>query len=351
MPKLLIVDDSALMRKHLRLIFEETGQFEVRTARNGRDALDQIDSFEPDVVTLDINMPEMDGLTCLGEIMAARPRPVVMVSSLTRESAAVTLEAMQLGAVDYVEKPGGTVSLNIGEVRDEMVAKVRVAARAKPRRARGLLDRVRRGRGEIAKRRPAPRTAARVEGCVLIGVSTGGPRTLEEILPELPADLPWPVVIAQHMPGSFTGAFAQRLDRLCALGVVEVTAPVPLAAGRVYIGRGDADVVIERRLGRLAVATVPSDPALRWHPSVDRLVRSARDHLLPEALIGVELTGMGDDGAAALAALRAAGGRTIAEAESSAVVFGMPAELIRLGGATLTLPARSIPAQLVGWLS
>ncbi|MEE7438725.1 response regulator, partial [Methylobacterium oryzae] len=145
MPKLLIVDDSALMRKHLRLIFEETGQFEVRTARNGRDALDQIDSFEPDVVTLDINMPEMDGLTCLGEIMAARPRPVVMVSSLTRESAAVTLEAMQLGAVDYVEKPGGTVSLNIGEVRDEMVAKVRVAARAKPRRARGLLERVRRG--------------------------------------------------------------------------------------------------------------------------------------------------------------------------------------------------------------
>ncbi|WP_348272468.1 CheB methylesterase domain-containing protein [Methylobacterium sp. 275MFSha3.1] len=163
--------------------------------------------------------------------------------------------------------------------------------------------------------------------------------------------MPWPVVIAQHMPGSFTGAFAQRLDRLCALEVVEVTAPVPLAAGRVYIGRGDADVVIERRLGRLAVATVPSDPALRWHPSVDRLVRSARDHLPPEALIGVELTGMGDDGAAALAALRAAGGRTIAEAESSAVVFGMPAELIRLGGATLTLPARSIPAQLVGWLS
>ncbi|SDN06566.1 two-component system, chemotaxis family, response regulator CheB [Methylobacterium phyllostachyos] len=349
MPKLLIVDDSALMRRHLRQIFEETGQFEVRTARNGRDALDQLPTYAPDVITLDINMPEMDGLTCLNEIMTTSPRPVVMVSSLTRDSAAVTLEAMQLGAVDYVEKPGGTVSLNIADVRDEMVEKVRHAVRAKPRRAHGLVDRVRRGRSEIVNR--APRPATRVDGCVLIGVSTGGPRTLEEILPDLPADLPWPVVIAQHMPAAFTGPFAQRLDRICALKVVEVTGPAPLSPGHVYIGRGDADVVIERKLGRLIVNTVASDPALRWHPSVDRLVRSARDHMAADALIGVELTGMGDDGAAAMAALKAAGGRTIAEAESSAVVFGMPAELIRLGGATLTLPARSIPGQLVGWLS
>ena len=348
MPKLLIVDDSALMRRHLRQIFEETGQFEVRTARNGRDALDQLGEYAPDVITLDINMPEMDGLTCLSEIMTTSPRPVVMVSSLTRESASVTLEAMQLGAVDYIEKPGGTVSLNIADVRDEMVEKVRHAIRAKPRRAHGLVDRIQRGRSEIVNK--APRPAARVDGCVLIGVSTGGPRTLEDILPDLPGDLPWPVVIAQHMPAAFTGPFAQRLDRICALKVVEVTGPAPLSPGHVYIGRGDADVVLERRLGRLIVNTVASDPALRWHPSVDRLVRSARDHMPADALIGIELTGMGDDGAAAMAALKAAGGRTIAEAESSAVVFGMPAELIRLDGATLTLPARSIPGQIVGWL-
>ncbi|UHC20156.1 chemotaxis-specific protein-glutamate methyltransferase CheB (plasmid) [Methylobacterium currus] len=351
MTKLLIVDDSALMRKHLRLIFEESGFAEVRTARNGRDALEQVAAFDPDVVTLDINMPEMDGLTCLAEIMAEAPRPVVMVSSLTSERASATLEAMQLGAVDYVEKPGGTVSLNIGTIRDEMVEKVRIAAGAKPRRARGLLERVRRSR-EAA---PAPRRRAgpsgRPDGCILIGVSTGGPRTLEDILPELPADLPWPVVVAQHMPGSFTGAFAQRIDRLCAVSVREVTAPVPLTPGHVYVGRGDADVVVERRLGRLVVTSVPSDPSLRWHPSVDRLVRSARAVLPPESLVAVELTGMGDDGAAAMTELRAAGGRTIAEAESSAVVFGMPAELIRRGGATLTLAARSIPAQLVSWVS
>ncbi|UMY16734.1 chemotaxis-specific protein-glutamate methyltransferase CheB [Methylobacterium organophilum] len=351
MTKLLIVDDSALMRKFLRMIFEESGFSEVRTARNGRDALEQVALFDPDVVTLDINMPEMDGLTCLSEIMAETPRPVVMVSSLTSESAAVTLEAMQLGAVDYVEKPGGTVSLNIGTIREAMVDKVRVAARAKPRRAHGLLDRMRRTRqAPPPQPRRAP-AARRPEGCILIGVSTGGPRTLEDILPELPADLPWPVVIAQHMPGSFTGPFAQRLDRICALTVREVTTPVPLAPGHVYIGQGDSDVVIERRLGRLVVASLPSDPALRWHPSVDRLVRSALAVLPPQGLVAVELTGMGDDGAAAMSELHAAGGRTIAEAESSAVVFGMPAELIRRGGATLTLPARSIPTQLVSWVS
>lgn len=349
MTKLLIVDDSALMRKHLRMIFEESGFTEVRTARNGRDALDQLALFEPDVITLDVNMPEMDGLTCLNEIMTQAPRPVVMVSSLTSESAGVTLEAMQLGAVDYVEKPGGTVSLNIATIRAEMVEKVRNAARAKPRRAHGLVDRVRRAR-DVAP----PRHAARLgpsNGCIVIGVSTGGPRTLEEILGELPGDLPLPIVIAQHMPGSFTGAFAQRLDRLCALTVREVAAPVPLTAGHVYIGRGDADVVIERRLGRLIVTSVPSDPALRWHPSVDRLVRSASAVLPAQGIIGVELTGMGDDGAAAMTDLHAAGGRTIAESEASAIVFGMPAELIRRGGATLTLPARSIPTQLISWAS
>ncbi|WP_407527920.1 chemotaxis-specific protein-glutamate methyltransferase CheB [Methylobacterium oryzisoli] len=352
MPKLLIVDDSALMRKHLRTLFEETGSFEVRTARNGRDALEQIDAFEPDVVTLDVNMPEMDGLTCLGEIMASAPRPVVMVSSLTSEGAAVTLEAMQLGAVDYVEKPGGTVSLNIDGIRREMIDKVRVAVRAKPRRAHGLLDRVRRsGRAAVpAPRRAAPRVGWS-DGLVLIGVSTGGPRTLEEILPDLPADLPWPIVIAQHMPRAFTGAFAQRLDKVCALDVSEVVGPTPLTPGRVYIGRGDADVVIERRLGRLLVNTIPSDTSLRWHPSVDRLVRSASGHLPGDSLVAVQLTGMGDDGAAAMAELRRSGGRTIAESEESAVVFGMPAELIKQGGATVTLPARSIPNQLISWLS
>jgi two-component system chemotaxis response regulator CheB len=166
-----------------------------------------------------------------------------------------------------------------------------------------------------------------VPGVVLIGVSTGGPRTLEEILPALPADFPFPVLVAQHMPSSFTGVFARRMDSACALEVREVDAPMPLSAGCVYIGRGDADIVLERRLGRVVVNSVPSDETL-WHPSADRLVATAMQVLPPAQLMGVLLTGIGHDGAATMAELRKSGGRTIAESQDSAVVFGMPAERV-----------------------
>ncbi|KAA5599920.1 chemotaxis-specific protein-glutamate methyltransferase CheB [Blastochloris sulfoviridis] len=350
MVKLLVVDDSALMRKFVRAVFEERGGFEVRTARNGKDALEQIPQFDPDVITLDVNMPEMDGLTCLSEIMATNPKPVVMLSSITTEGAVATLEALQLGAVDWIAKPGGTVSLNIDEIADEIRTKVRAAARARPRRALGLASRVRRAAAETC-RRPALRSQlGTVGGVVVVGVSTGGPRTLEDILPALPADLPWPVVIAQHMPMAFTGPFAARLNRLCQLEVVEASEPTPLTRGRIYIGRGDMDVVVESRLGRKLINAVPSDPNWLWHPSVDRLVRSAMKAFEAPNVIGIELTGMGNDGAEAMRDLKAQGGRTIAESESSAIVFGMPGELVRLGGATTVLAAGRIPAQIAAWL-
>ncbi|NJL08092.1 MAG: chemotaxis protein CheB, partial [Methylacidiphilales bacterium] len=200
-------------------------------------------------------------------------------------------------------------------------------------------------------RRPVLRSQlGAVGGVVVVGVSTGGPRTLEDILPALPADLPWPVVIAQHMPMAFTGPFAARLNRLCQLEVVEASEPTPLTRGRIYIGRGDMDVVVESRLGRKLVNAVPSDPNWLWHPSVDRLVRSAMKAFDASNVIGVELTGMGNDGAEAMRDLKAHGGRTIAESESSAIVFGMPGELVRLGGATTVLPAGRIPAQITAWL-
>ncbi len=182
----------------------------------------------------------------------------------------------------------------------------------------------------------------------MIGVSTGGPRTLEDILPALPADFPWPVLIAQHMPASFTGVFARRMDSLCDIDVVEVSAPVPLVAGRAYLGRGDADLVVEQKLGRLVANSVRADASL-WHPSADRLVASAMAAMPPQSVVGVLLTGMGNDGATAMTALRRQGGRTIAESESSAVVFGMPAELIRHGGAELVLSSESVARQLIVW--
>ena len=347
--RVLIVDDSALMRKVLRDIFAETGRFDAQTARNGADALMQIERFNPDVVTLDVNMPEMDGLTCLSHIMARFPRPVVMVSSITQKGAAATLEALGLGAVDFIGKPGGTVSLELDAVANEIVAKVEAATRARPRIARAIASATRM-QVEQAAPRARPTSGRAPPGLVVIGVSTGGPRTLEDILPPLPAHFPWPVVVAQHMPAAFTGSFASRLNGLCALEVREVSTPTPVTAGFIYIARGGADLVIERTLGRLVARSVPEDPAHRWHPSVDKLVASAMKVVEPRALVGVELTGMGDDGAHAMTALLKAGGRTIAEDASTAVVFGMPSELIRLGGASKVLPCNDIAAQLVDWI-
>jgi two-component system chemotaxis response regulator CheB len=348
MTKILVVDDSALMRKCLREILESEAGWTVVTARNGRDALAQIAVHNPDVVTLDINMPEMDGLSCLAEIMTHSPRPVVMVSSITAKGAQVTLEALELGAVDFVEKPGGTVSLNIDTIEHQLINKVRTAAKAKPRRARGLVKRVQRSTATRPRSLPAARQGS-LSGIVVVGVSTGGPRTLEDVLPRLPIDFPWPVVIAQHMPGAFTASFAQRLDNICELEVVEVTGPQPLRQGMVYIGRGNADIVVERRLGRLVVDSVPEDSQLLWHPSVDRLVRAAMRAIEPARLTAVQLTGMGNDGADAMAELRRAGGHTIAEHESTAIVYGMPAELVRLGGAEVVLPSTRIADQLISW--
>jgi two-component system chemotaxis response regulator CheB len=185
---------------------------------------------------------------------------------------------------------------------------------------------------------------------VLIGVSTGGPRVLEEILPDLPADFPWPVLIAQHMPRNFTGTFARRLDAICQLGVEEVVDRSPLRPGRCYVGRGDADIVLIKRGTELTAATVPCDSARIWHPSVARMVETAMACIAPERLVGVMLTGMGDDGAEAMAELHRKGGRTIAEAESTAVVWGMPGELVKRGGAEATLPSHQIAQKLKAWL-
>jgi two-component system chemotaxis response regulator CheB len=338
------------MRKYLRTIFESEKTFEVFLARNGRDALDQIAQHNPDVVTLDVNMPEMDGLTCLCEIMASSPRPVVMVSSITAKGAQVTLEALELGAVDFVEKPGGTVSLNIDSVRDQLISKIKAAAKAKPRRAHGLVQRVQRSAQATPKAEANSSVDTNVAGIVIIGVSTGGPRTLEDILPNLRRDFPWPVVIAQHMPAAFTASFATRLNKICELTVVEVTGPQQLKRGHIYIGRGNADVIIDTRLGRWIVNSVSEDTEHLWHPSVDRLVKSALRTATAQRLVAVQLTGMGNDGAEAMTALKKAGGRTIAEHESSAIVYGMPAELVKLGGADKILPSERIAEQLTSWI-
>jgi two-component system chemotaxis response regulator CheB len=352
MIKLLIVDDSALMRRLLRDIFARAGGFELRSARDGAEALAMIKADRPDVVTLDITMPEMDGLTCLSRIMVEAPCPVVMVSALTAQGAEAALDALQLGAVDTIGKPEGILSLSIEGVRQRLVEKVRAAAAARLRSSFRLTDRVRHRTGAAAPAMPDRYRPHR--GIVLIGSSTGGPRAVEAVLTGLPASFPMPVLVAQHMPASFTGVFAKRLDQICDLEVVEVAGPMPIEPGRVYIGRGDSDLVVSGAAvpgGNAATLCGPASPSSLWQPSVDRLVTSCRMHYPAASIVGVLMTGMGSDGAAAMTALHADGGRTIAEAESTAVVWGMPGELVRRGGAGKVLPLHDIADALTAMVA
>jgi two-component system chemotaxis response regulator CheB len=346
--KVLVVDDSALVRKLLGAVFAAEPDMETLFARNGLEALERLTTFQPDVVTLDVHMPGMDGLACLDRIMVERPCPVVMVSSLTAAGADATLEALRLGAVDFVAKPTGAVSLRIDEVAPILVEKVRAAAGARLRPSLRLRDRIRHRTGRAGERPqgPAP-LASEGEGLVLVGTSTGGPQALEALLAPLPARFPWPILIAQHMPATFTGSLARRLDGICAMGVVEVSRPTPLEAGVAYVGRGDGDLIVSRRPAGLVAMAAPAQAGYPWHPSADRLVRSAMQHLPPNRLVGVLMTGMGSDGAAAMALLRAQGGRTIAEAQETAVVWGMPGELVKAGGADFVLPLPAIAERLL----
>jgi two-component system chemotaxis response regulator CheB len=288
-----------------------------------------------------------------------------MVSALTEAGATVTLEALDLGAVDFIAKPERAVSHDIDSLGPRLIEKDRSASQARLRRTHRLAERVRHRSGLGAgQRRPpiapqptprpparamraAPRDEVRPDGVVLVGTSTGGPPALDALLSRLSADFPWPVVVAQHMPATFTGPLARRLDRLCRLSVLEVTQPMPLARGTVYIARGDADIIVTSRSAGPVVMAAPSLTEYRWHPSVDRMVTTAMEHIEASRLVGVLMTGMGNDGAQAMTRLRAAGGRTIAEAEETAVVWGMPGELVRAGGADVVAPLERITDELI----
>ena len=349
MIKILVVDDSALVRKLIGQAFATQTDFEVQFARNGREALAAIAASRPDVVTLDVHMPEMDGLTCLDRIMIETPCPVVMVSSMTAAGADATLEALRLGAVDFVAKPTGAVSLRFDDLARPLIEKVRAAAGARLKTSLRLRERVRFRMREATGTPASVRKAKQVskgEGLVLVGTSTGGPPALEALLTGLPASFPWPIVIAQHMPATFTGPLARRLDGISRLSVQEVRDPTVLIPGNVYIGRGDADVIVSRRGVGLVAMAAPVQTDYPWHPSTDRLVRSALNHMAPSQLIGILMTGMGNDGAEAMALIHAGGGRTIAEAEETAVVWGMPGELVKANGASFVVPLNKIAAQL-----
>lgn len=341
--RVLVADDSAFMRRCLREMLAADPEIEVvDTARDGEEAVAKAKGLRPDVVTMDVNMPRMDGLTALQHILHQAPCAVVVISSLTQEGALTTLEALELGAVDFVAKPGGTVSLGIKQLEREIVAKVKAAARAKLRPVR------RHGAAPPAVPsvpRPAVRRGLKV---VVIGVSTGGPRALMDVLPQLPGDLPAAVLLVQHMPESFTASFAQRLDRACRLAVKEAADGDEVVPGRVLVARGGCHLKVDRRPDGRLVARLSRQPAdALYFPSVEVTMRSVLEKVAARDVVGVLLTGMGSDGAQAMVEIRKAGGYTIAESEETAVVWGMPREAYLRGGAEVVAPSYRIAERIV----
>jgi len=348
--KVLIVDDSALMRRALKeIIMTDPSLDVVGTARDGQDAIEKVHELNPDVVTMDINMPVMDGLTSMQYIQSDYPQmPVLMVSSLTEEGAMTTFEALELGAFDYVAKPSGTVSSNIHIVGREIIQKIKLAYKSVNKKS--IRDRVeRRSRVTPTRRARASKKSeytkdTKLSKVVVIGISTGGPGTLMEVLPLLPEDLKAAVIIIQHMPPSFTSSFAKRLDGACRIPIKEAEPGDVLQNGRGYLAAGGYQLVIRGEGGALRL---PSTPKTIFMPSVNVTMESALEVYGGKNVVGVLMTGMGDDGADAMVKIRRAGGFTIAEDESTAVVFGMPREAIARGGAEIVLPSYKIADAII----
>jgi len=348
----LICDDSALMRRSLKRMVESDSRLKViGTARDGVDAVNKARELHPDVVTMDVNMPGMDGITALQMILHEEIAPVLMVSSLTQDGAEVTFESLALGAFDYVPKPGGTVSLDIGKIQEEMISKIIAAARP------GVMRRICRRKGDLSKssdksrRKSASGRKTEKAGdqkfrAVALGISTGGPRTLFDVLPELPADLAAPVFVVQHMPQKFTGPFVRRLNDYCKMECREAEPGMPVEPGTIYLARGGNHLTLYRKPEGNMVLRTPKKPDTTFIPSVNVMMQSVL-HMFGADTVGVLMTGMGDDGADSMVDIRKAGGITIAESEETAVVFGMPRVAIERGGAEIIAPSWQIAKEIV----
>lgn len=342
MIKVLIVDDSAFMRKVLSDLFTAEPDFTVLdTARDGKDAIDKIKRLKPDVVTLDVEMPVMDGLNALEIIMRETPTPVVMVSSLTREGADSTIKALEKGAVDFVAKTAGPIS-SIDNIRTDILAKCRAAARANV----SQLIRKEPLRPQLPEHSPVKFTPPSDELILAIGTSTGGPRALQEILTHLPGNLPCGVVIVQHMPPGFTKSLSDRLNSLCALTVKEAENNDPVVPGTVLIAPGNYHLTLERQGGRTLVKLNQEPPIGGHRPSVDPMMESVAN-LYGSRATGVILTGMGHDGSRGMKAIKNRQGYTIAEDQSTCVVYGMPKSAVELGIIDKVVPLPGIASEIV----
>jgi Chemotaxis response regulator containing a CheY-like receiver domain and a methylesterase domain len=348
--KVLVVDDSALMRKALREMIMTDEELDVAgAARDGKDAIEKVKELKPDVITMDINMPEMDGLTSMQYILNDNPEiPVIIISSLTQDGALTTFEALALGAFDFVAKPSGTVSSNLHIVGREIIEKIKLAHKHANRK--NLRNRIRTRNSFSGTREAEVRANSgavrnpELSKVVVIGVSTGGPGALMEVIPMLRADLKAALIVVQHMPPSFTSSFAKRLGKACPFPFKEAEAGDVLADGRGFLAPGGYQLLVHRDGRMLRLSASPVTPFM---PSVNVTMESVLKAYGGKNVVGVLMTGMGDDGADAMVKIRAAGGVTIAEDESTAIVFGMPRAAIERGGAEIVVPSYRIADEIV----
>lgn len=340
--RVLVVDDSALMRKLIPAILARDSSIEVvGTAMDGAFALKKIEELQPDVVTLDLEMPRMDGMEMLRLIMKRAPLPIILFSTHSKEGGYATLKALALGAVDFLQKPKDAATGHLEEIADQLIAKIKVAKRAAKRKLPPVtvveeLSRVTKGaRPTLPPRR-----------IIAVGISTGGPNALQYMLSHIPSDFLSTIVVVQHMPEGFTEMFAKRLDECCALEVHEARSGDLLIAGRVLICPGNRHIMV-RRMPRGDMVVLSDGPPVNGHrPSADVLFHSIAQEFGLTA-VGVLMTGMGEDGAEGLGAIKAAGGMTIAQSEESCVVSGMPRAAILKGYANKVIPLEGLGTFLV----
>jgi len=343
MIRVLIVDDSAFMRNALKSMISDDPEIEIAgIARDGFEAIEKVKELRPDVVTLDVEMPKMNGIEALRIIMKENPVPVIMVSSLTTEGAKVTLDALDIGAVDFIPKNLSELSIDIFKIKEILIQKIKAVGR------NGLRQMAIK---PVIKVRRSPLTPVctyhnRVH-VVAIGASTGGPKALQNIISRLPENFPVPILIAQHMPPSFTGPFAERLNQISCLRVKEAEDGEPIRNGTVYIapGRGHMEVT-KKKITETLIKIENNMSEYLYKPSVDILMLSVAE-VYSGHVLGVILTGLGNDGEKGMREIKNRGGRTIAESKESCVVYGMPKAVIESGLADRVVPLDEIPGEII----
>ncbi|AKI97259.1 protein-glutamate methylesterase/protein-glutamine glutaminase [Kosmotoga pacifica] len=346
--RVLIVDDSPLTRRLLKTLLESDPEIKVvGFGRNGFEAVEMAKELLPDVIILDVIMPEKDGFEALKELVEDAIAPVIIVSVITQEYSQEALEALEIGAFDYIPKPENNTITSLANIRDLLVSKVKLAY--KQSKNTPLLKRLKRNcvQEEIISKPKADSSKTPSDFyAIAIGISTGGPKNIYDVLPVLPSDLNAAVFLIQHMPSSFTTSYAERLNRYCQLRVVEANEGMSVEPGTVYVGKGGYHLKLKKLGDSKCGIHLTKTPKHIFMPSVDIMMQSVLK-VFGNRTVGILMTGMGDDGAKAMVQIKNSGGYTIAESEETAVVFGMPQEAIKLGGVDIILPSYKIPEHIV----